>query len=218
MDNNNTVYLQPNVMPETLRRDPVRKVSKLRVGVKFREGANAKVLAEVRWVPANANDQGWVEGVIYEDQLPRLEEEVFTDSDAAKRAQAEELFVYKQREFVAEREGFTIDRIPEDPSEWTKRQKRLAKLYPGSLEAELAGLTKRGSSKPFAAVTVIENLGVPKTDQEEMLTRFAQATGVGGGQSEAMTQVLSAVTQALDGIVRRLEALEKPRKSQQPAP
>lgn len=208
-----------NQIRASIRTEPVRKVQRLKVAVHFRpdceyfvktvstgqeiriplgfQGPAPKVACGQRIKP-DADTQGKRTGAptvveIYADDLPKLEALVESDMTAFKRS--EEKYLFKLRDFISTKTGRGPNDkpLPENFADWTDPELRLSMEYTQAAESHLYDDNK-GGLRPFARVEVLEELGVPKTEDEKHIEDMvAMFERVSGARSNLSAEDISAI-------------------------
>lgn len=183
-----------------IKEDAPRHEFRKRVKIRFRDGClpgAQTVIAGHRVAMTNADPDGWVELVVYESDVERIEACVEDDPGAIERAQV--AYMRNLKKWIRERTEIPLDAIPDTLEEIARHPEmhRAEQTFTGSVEREFYTMLGRGL-KPFAEVKVLKGkLDPPMSHQEQTVAQIVKSIGGGGAQPFNANEFADALVGAL---------------------
>lgn len=203
-----------NLIPARLRTDPVRAEERRRVRVRLRDGHPGVAAARYRFFREDADDQGFIESVVYVGEMQQLQAKV--EDDPAAIASATRNYFRKLREHVADslpEQREKIAALADDLSQWPEWARKIERRCNLSIEREFHSMNGRGI-RPFVELRVIEKLPAPQSPEQEHESRLAarRTEELGELAKVVAAAAAQAVTAALAPLLAQLIPQAAPKK------
>jgi hypothetical protein len=175
-----------------------------RIKVRFRCAGGRHTLCAQSIKPQRLDEDGcgWVEMLLYESELPMLQQEVETELASVKAAK--EAHLLAQRKHIARALGYgnpddglpeknpALARVPGDPREWTQEQRNAERSYSGPAYTMLFRLYHGRCIKTIRSEIEVVEKDIPAPLSREETLQSAQGEAMSIAIARALKEVLSS--------------------------
>lgn len=202
-----------SLIPTRLRTDAPLMEERRRVRLRLRDGHPGTVAVRYPCYRSQADDQGFVEHVVYVSEMAALQAKVETDEAGVVAARA--TYYRKLRELCAQAapdRRVQVLGVPGDPRQpglpdnislWPEWAQKLEARCPLSVEAEFHSTHGRGI-RPFVEFKVVEKVDAPQTEEQATATQhradmleLAEVLAAAMPKPQPVSEIAAAVVAAL---------------------
>lgn len=195
---------QSALIPARLRTDGPLLEERRRVRLRLRDGHPGTVAVRYPCYRTDADDQGYVEHVVYVSEMQAIKAKVESDESGVAAARAS--YVRKVKTLIAQsapERRAQVEEFSDDMQTWPEWARKIESRCALSVEAEFYSTHGRGI-RPFVEFHVVEKLPAPQTEEQATATQhrsdmleLAKVLAEAMPKPQSPAEIGAAVVQAL---------------------